>query len=64
MDKSSKSVSPPPSLVRGPDRRGLALATALFALLVVTILALGIWTMAEINTVSSVNRQDATKLMR
>lgn len=63
MDISSKSVSPPPSLVRGPDRRGIALATAIFALLVVTILALGIWTMAEINTVSSVNRQDATKAM-
>ena len=63
MDISSKSVSPPPSLVRGPDRRGLALATAIFALLVVTILALGIWTIAEINTLSSVNRQDATKAM-
>ena len=39
------------------------MATALFALLVVSFLALGIWTIADINRVSSVNRQDAAKAM-
>ncbi len=52
-----------PSSARGPDRRGVAMAAALFALLVVSVLALGIWTIADINSVSSVNRQDAAKAM-
>ncbi len=52
-----------PSSARGPDRRGVAMAVALFALLIISVLALGIWTIADINRVSSVNRQDATKAM-
>ena len=39
------------------------MATALFALVVVSILALGIWNIADINSVSSINRQDAAKAM-
>ena len=39
------------------------MATAVFALLVVSVLAVGMWTIVDINSVSSVNRQDAAKAM-
>jgi hypothetical protein len=39
------------------------MAAALFALLVTSILALGIWTIVDTNSLSSVNRQDAGKAM-
>ena len=43
----------------GGGREGIALATALFGVVVVTVLAVGMWTIARVNNMSAVNRQDA-----
>ena len=52
----------PESIGRRPDRRrqGIALPTALFALLMVSILSVGMWTMVQVNAMSASNRKDAT----
>ena len=41
----------------------MALATALFSLLVVTVLAQGMWTIARLNNFSAVNREDAARAL-
>lgn len=63
MDISAKSMTGGPRGVRAPDRRGVAMPTALFALLVVSVLALGMWNIVEINSTSSVNRLDAVRAL-
>ena len=60
MGLSEKSLAPAP---RGPwgGRDGIALATALFGVVVVTVLAMGMWTIARVNNFSAVNREDAAR---
>ncbi len=50
---------------RGPwgGRDGIALATALFGVVVVTVLAMGMWTIARVNNFSAVNREDAARAL-
>ena len=44
-------------------RDGIALATALFGVVVVTVLAMGMWTIARVNNLSAVNREDAARAL-
>ncbi len=41
----------------------IALATALFGVVVVTVLAMGMWTIARVNNFSAVNREDAARAL-
>ena len=62
MDLFEKSLAPAPRRPRR-GRDGIALATALFSLLVVTVLAQGMWTIARLNNFSAVNREDAARAL-
>ena len=62
MDLFEKSVAPASRRLR-EGRDGIALATALFGLLVVTVLAQGMWTIARLNNFSTVNREDAARAL-
>ena len=62
MDLLEKSLTPASRSPRG-GRDGIALATALFSLLVVTVLAQGMWTIARLNNFSAVNREDAARAL-
>ncbi len=44
-------------------RDGIALATAVFGLVVVAVLAQGMWTIAQLNNFSAVNREDAARAL-
>ncbi len=44
-------------------RDGIALPTALFALVVVSVLAQGMWTITRLNNFSAVNREDAARAL-
>ena len=44
-------------------RHGIALPTALFALVVVSVLAQGMWTITRLNNFSAVNREDAARAL-
>ena len=62
MGLSEKSLTP---ASKGPwgRRDGIALATALFGVVVVTVLATGMWTIARVNNFSAVNREDAARAL-
>ena len=62
MGLFEKSLAPAPSRPQG-GRDGIALATALFSLLVVTVLAQGMWTIARLNNFSAVNREDGARAL-
>ena len=63
MDLYTKSMTERPRGVRVMGHRGVAMPTALFALLMVSVLAMGMWSIVDINTVSSVNRVDAARAL-
>ena len=62
MGLFEKPLAPALKRPRG-GRDGIALATALFGLLIVTVLAQGMWTIARLNNFSAVNREDAARAL-
>lgn len=62
MGISAKPWMTPARAAPGNDRRaGVALAAVLFALVVVSILAAAMWTMTDLNRISTVNREQADR---